>query len=127
MSFRSFPMLGAHSGQSHSKTILYVSQPNSESLSNNDDNNKEKNNCDLIIDKLKSNNSKNLLQQLKYNWKNSCEDFRKKPLSYIMIPIVAACVGYITNYVGVQMLFYPIEWTGIPVLRFPEEPFGWLG
>ena len=28
------------------------------------------------------------------------------------IPIVAAAVGYITNYVGVSMLFYPIEYRG---------------
>ena len=39
-------------------------------------------------------------------------------------------VGYVTNYVGVSMLFYPIAWTGIPVRRWPNQPlglFGWQG
>ena len=129
MRSRSLPTLGAYSGQSHSKKILYASQANSESLSDNNDNDNETNDNNSIIEKLKlnDNNSNNLFEQMKYNWKNSCEDLKKKPLSYIMIPIVAACVGYITNYVGVKMLFYPVEWTGISILRFPQEPFGWLG
>lgn len=40
------------------------------------------------------------------------EKFRTNPWQYISIPIVAALVGYITNYLGVAMLFYPIEWRG---------------
>jgi len=60
-------------------------------------------------------------------WRASLLDMRVRPWQYLSIPIVAACVGYITNYVGVKMLFYPIDWTGIPILRFPHEPFGWIG
>ena len=36
-------------------------------------------------------------------------------------------VGYITNYVGVKMLFYPVNWTGIPLSRWSEQPFGLIG
>ena len=57
----------------------------------------------------------------------SMKEMRQNPRPFIMIPIVAACVGYITNLVGVKMLFYPVRWTGIPLVRFPEQPFGWLG
>ena len=56
--------------------------------------------------------------------------FWKKPLHFISRPVVAAAVGYVTNYAGVHMLFYPIEWTGIPVKRWEREPlglFGWQG
>jgi len=45
----------------------------------------------------------------------------------LMIPLVSAIVGYITNLVGVKMLFYPTQWRGVPLLRFPEQPFGWFG
>ena len=37
---------------------------------------------------------------------------RKTPLQYATIPAVAAFLGLSTNWVGVQMLFYPIEYTG---------------
>ena len=63
-------------------------------------------------------------------WKIACEDMKKNPWSYISIPIVAALVGYITNYVGVKMLFYPIKWRGIPFYRWENQPlglFGWQG
>ena len=31
-------------------------------------------------------------------------------LQYVSIPIIAGAVGNVTNYVGVNMLFYPIDW-----------------
>lgn len=52
---------------------------------------------------------------------------RANPVQYFSIPFVAAFVGYITNYLGVWMLFYPLEWKGIPILRFANQPFGFLG
>jgi len=44
------------------------------------------------------------------------EEFKANPWTFISIPLVAAAVGWITNYVGVQMLFYPISWVGIPIV-----------
>jgi uncharacterized membrane protein YheB (UPF0754 family) len=52
---------------------------------------------------------------------------KKKPWTYISIPIVAALVGYLTNYVGVKMLFYPIKWRGIPIYRWENQPLGLIG
>lgn len=49
------------------------------------------------------------------------------PWQYISIPIMAAVVGYVTNWVGVQMLFYPIDWVGVPIVKWAEQPFGILG
>jgi len=69
----------------------------------------------------------NLVQKLRHQWEASCKDFKLRPISYLTIPIVSAIVGYITNLLGVKMLFYPVHWRGIPLLRYPELPFGWLG
>jgi len=66
-------------------------------------------------------------QRAKLQWQRSCEDARRNPWTYLSIPIVAAIVGYVTNFVGVKMLFYPIEWQGIPLLRWPQQPLGLLG
>ncbi|PCJ42369.1 MAG: hypothetical protein COA99_08235 [Moraxellaceae bacterium] len=42
-------------------------------------------------------------------------------LKYISIPFVAAFVGWMTNWVAIQMTFYPVNFVGIP-------PFlGWQG
>ena len=38
-----------------------------------------------------------------------------------------AFVGYFTNYVGVSMLFYPIDWKGIPLKRWEGQPLGFIG
>ena len=48
-------------------------------------------------------------------------------MEYISIPIIAALVGYVTNYVGVNMLFYPIKWRGIPIKRWLNQPYGLVG
>ena len=37
---------------------------------------------------------------------------REAPLQYFTIPAVAAFLGLYTNWMGVKMLFYPIEYTG---------------
>ena len=42
----------------------------------------------------------------------------------------AAIIGYITNWIGVKMLFYPIKWTGLHIYRWADQPlglFGWQG
>ena len=38
-------------------------------------------------------------------------------LPYLSIPIVSALVGWITNIVAINMMFYPIDFIGI-------RPFG---
>jgi uncharacterized membrane protein YheB (UPF0754 family) len=69
-------------------------------------------------------------QTLRQRWHTAGDDFKERPWTYISIPIVAAMVGYITNWVGVKMLFYPIQWRGFPFVRWEGEPlglFGWQG
>jgi uncharacterized membrane protein YheB (UPF0754 family) len=63
-------------------------------------------------------------------WQYTAKNFKENPWQYLSIPFVAAFVGYITNYLGVNMLFYPIEWTGIPIKVWEGQPwglFGWRG
>jgi uncharacterized membrane protein YheB (UPF0754 family) len=47
--------------------------------------------------------------------------------TFSLIPVIAAFVGWFTNYLAVQMIFYPIEWCGIPIKRIEGEPLGLLG
>ena len=53
--------------------------------------------------------------------------FRASPVEHLLIPVIAAGVGWITNKLAVDMIFYPLQWTGIPLLRFPGNPFGLIG
>jgi uncharacterized membrane protein YheB (UPF0754 family) len=58
------------------------------------------------------------------------QTFQKFLLSwkmYSLIPFVAAFVGWITNYLAVQMIFFPIQWRGIPIKRKEGNPLGLLG
>jgi uncharacterized membrane protein YheB (UPF0754 family) len=66
-------------------------------------------------------------KSLREQWSFAVADIQKNPLGYITIPIVAAIVGYITNYVGVKMLFYPIAWKGIPLYQWENQPLGLIG
>jgi len=43
------------------------------------------------------------------------------------IPVVAAVVGFVTNYAGVKMLFYPIDYVGIDIYREADSPYGFIG
>ena len=52
---------------------------------------------------------------------------RERPFEYATIPCVAAFVGITTNWMGVKMLFYPIEYMGLNWLRWPDTPYGLLG
>ena len=40
---------------------------------------------------------------------------------YLMIPISAGLIGYITNVLAIKMMFYPIEFVG------KRPVFGWQG
>lgn len=53
--------------------------------------------------------------------------FKSRPGTYLLIPCVAAFVGWITNWMAVQMIFYPIQFRGIPIYRQPEVPLGLIG
>jgi uncharacterized membrane protein YheB (UPF0754 family) len=53
--------------------------------------------------------------------------FRARPGTYLLIPVVAALVGWLTNWLAVQMIFYPIRFWGVPIYRRPEIPLGLLG
>lgn len=46
------------------------------------------------------------------------ETFRRKWKQALLQPIVAAFVGWVTNWLAVQMIFYPIEYFGLPLKRF---------
>lgn len=65
--------------------------------------------------------------KLRRQWALSTEDMKVNPWQYWSIPIMAAIVGYVTNWLGVSMLFYPIQWIGVPLKRWPEQPFGLFG
>ncbi len=41
-------------------------------------------------------------------------------IPYIIIPIISAFVGWITNFIAIKMLFYPTNYIGL-------RPFGWQG
>ena len=47
--------------------------------------------------------------------------------AYSAIPLVAGFVGWLTNYLAVQMIFFPIKWRGIPIYKVEGEPLGLLG
>jgi len=47
--------------------------------------------------------------------------------AYSLIPLVAGFVGWLTNYLAVQMIFYPIRWRGLPLYKVEGEPLGLLG
>lgn len=70
---------------------------------------------------------KKWFEAIKAQWRISRTIMKEKPWQFASIPIAAGAVGYVTNLVGVNMLFYPIEYTGLNIRRWPENPFGILG
>ena len=50
-----------------------------------------------------------------------------RPGTYIAIPFIAAFVGWFTNWLAVQMIFYPVKYRGIPFYRWKEVPLGVIG
>lgn len=54
----------------------------------------------------------------------------------LFIPVCAAAVGWITNWIAVQMIFYPISFLGLPLKQYVLgtiygcdvlSPLGWVG
>jgi len=46
---------------------------------------------------------------------------------YFLVPWIDGFVGYITNVLALQMTFAPLEFVGIPIFRFPGQPWGFFG
>jgi hypothetical protein len=63
------------------------------------------------------------LKQTKTVW----QKIKGRPVEYATIPCVAAFVGIMTNWMGVKMLFYPIEYTGTTWYRAEMSPYGYFG
>jgi len=59
--------------------------------------------------------------------RNAFNKFKSRPGTYLLIPCVAALVGWFTNWLAVQMIFYPINFIGLPLWRIPEVPLGLIG
>jgi hypothetical protein len=55
------------------------------------------------------------------------QKLRDRPIEYATIPCVAAFVGIMTNWMGVKMLFYPIEYFGTDWYREELSPYGYFG
>jgi hypothetical protein len=55
------------------------------------------------------------------------QKLRHRPIEYATIPCVAAFVGIMTNWMGVKMLFYPIEYFGTEWYREELSPYGYFG
>jgi uncharacterized membrane protein YheB (UPF0754 family) len=49
------------------------------------------------------------------------EEFISNNIELLLIPIISAAVGYLTNYLAVRMMFYPVKFIGIRPI------FGWQG
>ena len=61
---------------------------------------------------------------------------QRQPVSAAMVPLVAAFVGWFTNWLAVQMIFYPIRFWGLPIKQYVLgaiygcdvfQPLGWVG
>ena len=48
-------------------------------------------------------------------------EWNLETFSLLSIPVISALVGWLTNYLAVKMMFYPIEFVGI------KPFFGWQG
>jgi len=62
--------------------------------------------------------------------------FRGDLKGMLLIPVVAASVGWFTNWLAVKMIFYPIGFWGLPLLQYVEgqvygfdilQPLGFFG
>lgn len=84
-------------------------------------------NLSLPLDHEIRNRLSNLNIKISSKCKEIKKDFEERPWTYLSIPISAAVIGYVTNYLGVSMLFYPLEWTGINIYRLKDQPFGFFG
>jgi hypothetical protein len=55
------------------------------------------------------------------------QKLKERPIEYATVPCVAAFVGIMTNWMGVKMLFYPIEYVGTNWYREEMSPYGYFG
>jgi hypothetical protein len=55
------------------------------------------------------------------------QKLKERPIEYATVPCVAAFVGIMTNYMGVKMLFYPIDYMGTEWYREEMSPYGYFG
>ena len=46
---------------------------------------------------------------------------------YLTIPLFAGGVGWLTNKIAVDMIFYPVEFAGLNLRTWPNQPLGWFG
>jgi hypothetical protein len=53
--------------------------------------------------------------------------FNARPGPYLLVPLIAAAVAWFTNWLAVQMIFYPITFCGICIYQRPEAPLGLIG
>ena len=59
---------------------------------------------------------------------HAAAEVRARPIAYAMIPTVAAGVGLVTNWMGVKMMFAPIEYIALAdVYREEGSPYGLIG
>ena len=67
------------------------------------------------------------LEAVRTAFYNAGARFKASPREHILIPIVASLVGWFTNWLAVEMIFFPLTWWGIPIKRWPDNPFGLIG
>ena len=46
---------------------------------------------------------------------------------YLLMPFISGLIGWSTNVLALKMTFYPLEFVGVPLLRFEDQPFGLFG
>lgn len=55
------------------------------------------------------------------------QEISNRPIEFLSVPCVAAFVGILTNWMGVKMLFYPVEYQGLNLKRWDTAPYGLFG
>eukprot|EP00611_Tribonema_gayanum_P007460 TRINITY_DN1682_c0_g1_i3.p1 TRINITY_DN1682_c0_g1~~TRINITY_DN1682_c0_g1_i3.p1 ORF type:complete len:535 (+),score=139.95 TRINITY_DN1682_c0_g1_i3:708-2312(+) len=64
---------------------------------------------------------------LRRRWHVAVAKVRAEPMQTLSIPLTAAFVGWFTNKLAVDMIFYPLQWRGIPLHVIEGQPFGLIG
>ena len=54
-------------------------------------------------------------------------EISSRPIEFLSVPCVAAFVGILTNWMGVKMLFYPVDYHGLELKRWEKTPYGLFG
>lgn len=55
------------------------------------------------------------------------KEISNRPVEFLSVPCVAAFVGILTNWMGVKMLFYPVDYHGLELKRWDQTPYGLFG